>query len=48
MLLAGDIQDGSTVKLGASQGRLTINGKEVGEADEAPVAKPPTVARAKG
>ncbi|HXE24770.1 MAG TPA: AAA family ATPase, partial [Roseiarcus sp.] len=48
MLLAGDIQDGSTVKLGASQGRLTINGKEVGEADEAPAAKSPSVARAKG
>ena len=30
MLLAGEISDGSTVKLGASHGRLTINGKEVG------------------
>jgi ATP-dependent Clp protease ATP-binding subunit ClpB len=34
MLLAGEIGDGSTIKLGASHGRLTINGKEVGvEAD---------------
>ena len=34
MLLAGELPDGSTIKLGASQGRLTINGKEVGgEAD---------------
>ena len=34
MLLAGELPDGSTVKLGASHGRLTINGKEVGgEAD---------------
>ena len=30
MLLAGELPDGSTVKLGASHGRLTINGKEVG------------------
>ena len=35
MLLAGELPDGSTVKLGASHGRLTINGKEVGgEAEE--------------
>ena len=35
MLLAGELPDGSTVKLGASHGRLTINGKEVGgEADD--------------
>jgi hypothetical protein len=34
MLLAGEIGDGSTIKLGATQGHLTINGKEVGgEAD---------------
>jgi ATP-dependent Clp protease ATP-binding subunit ClpB len=34
MLLAGELPDGSTIKLGAAQGRLTINGKEVGgEAD---------------
>ena len=31
MLLAGDLPDGSTIKLGASHGRLTINGKEIGE-----------------
>ena len=30
MLLAGEISDGSTIKLGASHGRLTIDGKEVG------------------
>ena len=30
MLLAGEIGDGSTIKLSASQGRLTINGKEIG------------------
>src|ERR1700728_4226439 len=30
MLLAGELADGSVVKIGASQGRLTINGKEVG------------------
>ncbi len=30
MLLAGELADGSTVKLSASQGRLTINGKEIG------------------
>jgi ATP-dependent Clp protease ATP-binding subunit ClpB len=34
MLLAGEIGDCSTIKLGATQGHLTINGKEVGgEAD---------------
>ncbi|HZZ21761.1 MAG TPA: AAA family ATPase, partial [Roseiarcus sp.] len=34
MLLAGELADGSTVKLSVSQGHLTINGKEVGgEAD---------------
>jgi ATP-dependent Clp protease ATP-binding subunit ClpB len=31
MLLAGEISDGSTIKLSVSQGRLTINGKEVGD-----------------
>jgi ATP-dependent Clp protease ATP-binding subunit ClpB len=31
MLLAGEIGDGSTIKLSVSQGRLTINGKEVGD-----------------
>ncbi len=30
MLLAGELPDGSTIKLGASHGSLTINGKEVG------------------
>jgi len=34
MLLAGELPDGSTIKLSATQGHLTINGKEVGgEAD---------------
>jgi ATP-dependent Clp protease ATP-binding subunit ClpB len=35
MLLAGEIADGSTIKLSASQGRLTINGKEVGGESDA-------------
>jgi ATP-dependent Clp protease ATP-binding subunit ClpB len=44
MLLAGELPDGSTVKLGASHGRLTINGKEVGgEAAESSQPKPPSV-----
>ena len=44
MLLAGELPDGSTVKLGASHGRLTINGKEVGgEADDSSKAKSPSV-----
>ena len=44
MLLAGELPDGSTVKLGASHGRLTINGKEVGgEADESSQPKSPSV-----
>ena len=44
MLLAGDIRDGGHIKLGASRGRLTINGKEVGgETDEAPQPKSPSV-----
>ena len=30
MLLAGELSDGSTIKLSVSQGHLTINGKEVG------------------
>ena len=43
-LLAGEIRDGATVKIGAAQGRLTINGKPVGgeDADAAP-AKPTVV-----
>ena len=44
MLLAGELPDGSTVKLGASHGRLTINGKEVGgAADESSQPKSPSV-----
>ena len=44
MLLAGEMPDGSTIKLGASHGRLTINGKEVGgEADESSQPKSPSV-----
>jgi ATP-dependent Clp protease ATP-binding subunit ClpB len=43
-LLSGEIRDGSTVKISAAQGKLTINGKLVGEeeAEEAP-AKPTIV-----
>jgi len=33
-VLAGDVHDGATVKISASQGALTINGKAVGPADE--------------
>jgi ATP-dependent Clp protease ATP-binding subunit ClpB len=36
MLLAGEIADGSTIKLSASQGRLTVNGKEIGGEGDAP------------
>jgi ATP-dependent Clp protease ATP-binding subunit ClpB len=45
MLLAGELPDGSTVKLSASQGRLTINGKAVGEeaADSEPAKSPSVV-----
>ena len=45
MLLAGEIRDGSTVKIGAAQGQLTINGKEVGDeaADSAPAKSPSVV-----
>src|SRR6202166_1116700 len=45
MLLAGELPDGSTIKLSASQGRLTINGKEVGEeaADSSPPKSPSVV-----
>jgi ATP-dependent Clp protease ATP-binding subunit ClpB len=44
MLLAGDLPDGSTIKLGASHGRLTINGKEIGEeASDSSPAKSPSV-----
>jgi len=43
-LLAGEIRDGSTIKISSSQGKLTINGKAVGgeDADAAP-AKPTVV-----
>jgi ATP-dependent Clp protease ATP-binding subunit ClpB len=43
MLLAGEIRDGATVKLSVSHGRLTINGKEIGEADESSQPKSPSV-----
>jgi ATP-dependent Clp protease ATP-binding subunit ClpB len=43
-LLSGEIGDGSTVKIGAAHGKLTVNGKPVGgeELEEAP-AKPTVV-----
>jgi ATP-dependent Clp protease ATP-binding subunit ClpB len=43
-LLAGEIRDGSTIRISGSQGKLTINGKAVGgeDADAAP-AKPTVV-----
>jgi ATP-dependent Clp protease ATP-binding subunit ClpB len=43
-LLSGEIHDGATVRIGAAQGRLTVNGKPVGpaEAEDAP-AKPTVV-----
>ncbi len=44
MLLAGELPDGSTVKLSVSHGRLTINGKEIGgESDKSSQAKSPSV-----
>jgi ATP-dependent Clp protease ATP-binding subunit ClpB len=44
MLLAGELPDGSTIKLGASHGNLTINGKEVGgEADVSSQPKPSSI-----
>jgi len=43
-LLAGEVHDGQTVKVGVVQGRLAIDGKPVGgEAAEAPASKSPTV-----
>ena len=43
-LLSGEIRDGSTVKISAAQGRLTIDGKPVGGEDaEAAPAKPTIV-----
>ncbi len=43
MLLAGEISDGSTIKLSVSHGRLTINGKEVGSRDQEEPTEKPTV-----
>src|SRR6202020_2986911 len=44
MLLAGELPDGSTIKLGASHGNLTINGREVGgEADVSSQPKPSSI-----
>ena len=44
MLLAGEIRDGSIVKISAARGRLIVNGKEVGgDADETPQPKSPSV-----
>ena len=44
MLLSGEIRDGLTVKIGAAQGKLTINGKPVGgEETEAATTKPTIV-----
>jgi ATP-dependent Clp protease ATP-binding subunit ClpB len=43
-VLAGEIGDGAAVKISASRGRLTIDGKEVGdEADESPPKSPSVV-----
>ena len=43
-LLAGEIRDGTRIKIGASHGRLTIDGKPVGsEPGEEPEAKKPPV-----
>jgi ATP-dependent Clp protease ATP-binding subunit ClpB len=39
MLLAGELADGATIKIGASHGALTINGKTVGGASEADAPK---------
>ena len=43
-LLSGEIEDGSTVKVGAAQGKLTIEGKPVAGGDETEsVPSKPTV-----
>jgi ATP-dependent Clp protease ATP-binding subunit ClpB len=43
-ILAGEIRDGATIKIGASQGKLTIDGKPVGGQDDEPAqAKSTTV-----
>jgi ATP-dependent Clp protease ATP-binding subunit ClpB len=39
MLLAGELADGATIKIGASQGALTINGKPVGALADAEASK---------
>jgi ATP-dependent Clp protease ATP-binding subunit ClpB len=44
MLLAGEIKDGETVKIGVAHGALTFNGKPAaGSPEETPAAKPATV-----
>jgi len=44
MLLAGEIREGANVKISVARGRLTINGKEVGdEPDESSQSKSPSV-----
>jgi ATP-dependent Clp protease ATP-binding subunit ClpB len=44
LLLAGEIRDGSTVRISAARGELTVNGKAVGgEPDETPQPKSPTI-----
>jgi ATP-dependent Clp protease ATP-binding subunit ClpB len=42
-LLSGQIADGSAVKVSAARGRLTVNGKEVGEAEPEDTGKPTVV-----
>ncbi len=42
-LLSGEIRDGSTVKISAAQGRLTINGKPVGGGEEEAAPAKPTI-----
>jgi len=42
-ILSGEFRDGSTVKISAAQGRLTINGKPVSGEEEAAPAKPTIV-----
>ena len=43
MLLSGEIRDGATVKIGAVQGKLAINGKPVGGEELEPASAKPTV-----
>jgi ATP-dependent Clp protease ATP-binding subunit ClpB len=44
MLLAGEIRDGSTVKISVSRGRLTIDGKEIGgDSEDGAERKSPSV-----